>query len=64
MSSKRKNRQKVQCQKLDYEVKQAKISRRSKFEGDIKSFYRVQNFYEPVDKILIEPEVSLQMISS
>ena len=42
----------------------AKISRRSKFEGDIKSFYRVQNFYEPVDKILIEPEVSLQMISS
>ena len=32
----------------------AKISQRSKFEGDTKSFYRVHNFYEPVDKILIE----------
>ena len=40
--------------KIDFEVKQAKISRRSKFEGDIKSLFRVTNFYDPVDRILSE----------
>ena len=44
----------VEEKKIDFEVKQAKISRRSKFGGDIKSFFRVTNFYEPVDKILSE----------
>ena len=41
-------------QKIDYEIRPAKISRRSKFSGDIQQFYRVTNYYEPLDKLLKE----------
>ena len=36
---------------IDYEIRPAKISRRSKFSGDIKQFYRVTNYYEGLDKL-------------
>ena len=39
---------------IDYEIRPAKISRRSKFSGDIKQFYRVTNYYEGLDKLVKE----------
>ena len=39
---------------IDYEIRPAKISRRSKFSGDIKQFYRVTNYYKGLDKLVKE----------
>ena len=43
----------------DFEVREAKVARSSNFEESVETFYRVTNYYKPIDKLLVEMRLRL-----